>query len=498
VYLMSARYWAGAWARKITALILPAAFILFLAGPAACPARADIGIVLNESLDTSVARITGSGHSAVYLSHVCAESPVKLRPCRPGEMGSVISNYTTLGEDQPFEWNVVPLSIYLYGVEDPADRPLFVSFEIKHLLEERYREKYLAALCAGEFCRKSGKAEWREMVGASLERSLYIFAVDTTPEQDLRFIAEMNAASNVNHFNGVTRNCANFAERLVNTYFPHSVGADYINDFGMTSPKAIARSLTRYVGRHPELELRVIHVAQVPGTFKRSTEARAGTEQLFHSKKFLVPMLVFADYGIPVAAGSYFLTGRFNPERQFEEHPAVLERDSAAVVSGRQPLNAETFVPVTRASAAGTRPQWKEYRREFQAMLAEYTREEDLPRRPNAARFFKRLNSTGVPFLGPGGAVWMRVSQGGHTSTLGLSESNILARESNPRLAYRLLLARMETVLKSPKHSRETMTELEEDWGRLRSASVQSMLAAHPLPAPPSASSAQTRSGETD
>ena len=72
----------------------------------ALPAYGDVGVLLNESLDTSVARITGSGYSAVYFSRICAESPVKLRLCRSNEPGSVISNYTTLGEDQPFEQRV--------------------------------------------------------------------------------------------------------------------------------------------------------------------------------------------------------------------------------------------------------------------------------------------------------------------------------------------------------------------------------------------------------
>jgi hypothetical protein len=125
-------------------------------------AYGNVGVILNESLDTSVARITGSCHTAVYFSGICPESPVKVRLCRPGEEGSVISNYTTLGEDQPYEWNVVPLSVYLYGVEDPANRPLFGSEKVKHALEERYREKYLSAYCTSQFCRTSGKAEWRE------------------------------------------------------------------------------------------------------------------------------------------------------------------------------------------------------------------------------------------------------------------------------------------------------------------------------------------------
>ena len=174
-------------------------------------AYADAGVILNESLDTSVARITGSGHSAIYLSRICpADSPVKLRLCRPGEQGSVISNYTTLGEDQPYEWNIVPLSVFLYGVEDPDNRPMIGSQKIKHLLEERYREKFLAGYCDSESCRTSGKAEWREMVGATISRSLYIFVVKTTVEQDEALIAEFNSAPNVNHFNGVTRQLRGF------------------------------------------------------------------------------------------------------------------------------------------------------------------------------------------------------------------------------------------------------------------------------------------------
>src|SRR6202453_5069269 len=159
----------------------------------ASSAFADAGIILNESLDTSVARITGSGHSDVYLSNICPDdSPVKMRLCEPGEQGSVISNYTTLGEDHPYEWNIVPLSVFLYGVEDPANRPMIGSQKIKHLLEERYREKFLAGYCDGESCRTSGKAEWREMVGATISRSLYIFVVKTTVEQDLALIADLN------------------------------------------------------------------------------------------------------------------------------------------------------------------------------------------------------------------------------------------------------------------------------------------------------------------
>jgi len=293
----------AAYRRIASRISLVCAVALAFACLCAPGASADAGVVLNESLDTSVARITASGHSAIYLSNVCPDnSPVKLRLCNPGEQGSVISNYTTLGEDQPFEWNIVPLSIYLYGVEDPRNRPLVSSKEIKGVLEERYREKYLSTLCTEKRCLTSNSAEWREMVGATLERSIYMVVVKTTEEHDRAFITEFNSLPNVNHFNGATRNCADFTRRVLNTCYPKAMKPDCFNDFLMTSPKAAARSFTHYAAEHPELDLRVLHFSQAPGTIKRSSECRSGTEQLYHSKKLAIPLAVLAWQSVPAVA----------------------------------------------------------------------------------------------------------------------------------------------------------------------------------------------------
>src|SRR5580700_8208941 len=115
-------------------------------------AYGDVGVILNETLDESVARVTGSGHTAVYFSRICPESPVKLRLCRPGENGSVMSNYINLGEGEQFEWNIAPFNLYVYGVDDPVDRPMFGTEKIKAVLEERYREQSLAAYCTVKDC----------------------------------------------------------------------------------------------------------------------------------------------------------------------------------------------------------------------------------------------------------------------------------------------------------------------------------------------------------
>ncbi len=451
------------------------AFAAVVVCTAASAAFADAGVILNESLDTSVARITGSGHSDIYLSRICPDnSPVKMRLCRPGEQGSVLSNYTTLGEDQPYEWNIVPLSVYLYGVEDSQNRPLISSKEIKVVLEERYREKYLSTLCTGARCRYSNGAEWREMVGATLERSMYMFVVNTSVEQDRAFVTEFNSQPNVNHFHGLTRNCADFTRRVMNFYFPNSVKPDYINDFLITTPKAVAHSLTKYAEENPELNFRVLHFAQVPGTIKRSSECRSGTEQLYHSKKLVIPLAVFAWQGIPAVAASYAITGRFNPEHQFEARPSV-EAIGADVNLNVRPVTEYTVSvqqlaveeKLKRQEIIGTEDEWNQYRENFDVAVDAAIHDEIIPNRNYLKRAFKILGEGTSISVDARGALWAALPDAELPGRVGLSASNILALDSDMQFAYQILLARLQTELNSPKHSRETAVEFRQDWERL-------------------------------
>ena len=433
-------------------LALPfAVFLLLLSAPRA---SADVGVILNESLDEDFDRISSTGHSAIYFSRICPESPVQLRLCRPGEAGSVMSNYVNIGEDQAYEWNIVPLNIYLYGVEDLRDRPLFASYKIKHLLEERYRQKYLSGYCAGEPCVSSKKSEWREMVAATMIRGVYIFALDTSEEQDRQIIAEFNNSVNRNHFNGVTRNCADFTKRIINTYFPHAAKADYLNDFGMTSPKAVSRTFTHYAVRHPESHFRVMHFAQVPGTTKRSRTVRSGTEQLFHSGKLLVPLALISYYTVPVVTVSYFTTARFNAQKEFERRPASQMPASDAA-------SPEQIV--------GSDADWKRFRKSLDSLLSERFGKD----RKDLNHLFKRFDEEGAPFLDERGAAWMNITLDGRSARIGLSASNILARESDPALSYEFLLSRANRILSAPTRGRETLLEFNQDWTSFQRASAR-------------------------
>ncbi len=451
-----------------------ALFLLFLA---CSRAYGDVGVVLNESLDTSVEWFTDSGHTAVYFSRICAESPVRLRPCRPGEEGSVMSTYENLGEDQRYGWNIVPLGVYVYGVRDARNRPVFGTEKIKSLLEDSYRNQSLADYCSGQNCRASKKAEWRYMVGAGMTRSMYIFVVRTTPQQDIELIEKFNSLPNQNHFNGMTHNCADFVKGVVDTYFPHAAHRDVINDFGMTSPKAVARTFTHYALSHPELKFYVLHFSQLPGTIRRSTETRNGIEMLYRSKILLVPMVIYADYELPMVAAAHVLTARFNPEHEFEHHPAVeVEPTSLASNGANSVANAgdfQTLHPVEmqdREEILGTNQEWEDYRQEFEDILQQALREEVIPNRRALRHYFEYLDRSGKAYADGRGALWLELTVGGKSERVGVSMDSILALGSDSQLAFALQLARVDQVLRSPRHRRESMMEFKEDWAMLESA----------------------------
>ncbi len=78
---------------------------------------------------------------------------------------------------------------------------------------------------------------------------------------------------------------------------------------------------------------------------------------------------------------------------------------------------------------------------------------------------------SGNCFRDSDGAAWMQLSENGESIRVGVSASNVLARESNPQSSrYQLLLARTSVFLKSPKHRRETMLEFHQDWANLQRA----------------------------
>jgi len=140
---------------------------------------------------------TATGHAAVYLSNVCADTPLVLRRCNPGETGVVISRYDGVAG---YDWLAIPLIPYLYAVERPEDVPLFADAKMTAFLRDRYRRTYLEDIIPDSKDGGAPGGNWYELIGSSYDRTIYGFEIETTPEQDGALIQKLNSSANESHF----------------------------------------------------------------------------------------------------------------------------------------------------------------------------------------------------------------------------------------------------------------------------------------------------------
>ena len=105
-------------------------------------ANAAVTVLLEEPYSYDGA-FAGTGHTAVYLTRVCAASPTILRRCNPGEAGVVISRYNRIAG---YDWIAIPLLPYLYAVAKPEDIPLYADAKLVAFLRDQYRQEYLTAV----------------------------------------------------------------------------------------------------------------------------------------------------------------------------------------------------------------------------------------------------------------------------------------------------------------------------------------------------------------
>src|ERR1700733_5975371 len=218
-------------------------FVLILAaGFYAVPGHAQSALLMEEPYGFFGA-VNPTGHNAIYFERICAETPVKLRRCEPGELGAVISRYQGI---DGYDWVAIPLIPYLYSVQNAADVPAHVDHDLVVELRGRYHEQHLASLGADLTPGNLVHGGWTQLLGAAYERRIYAFRFDTTEAQDDALIEKLNAGPNKSSFNLLFNNCADFARVVLNSYYPRKFSRSIFPDAGMTTPKQIAYKLVRY------------------------------------------------------------------------------------------------------------------------------------------------------------------------------------------------------------------------------------------------------------
>jgi hypothetical protein len=226
----------------------------------------------------------------------------------------------------------------IYAVERKEDIPALADAAMRDGLRDAYRRRYLMSI-APDAVTKDGVAEkpkgdWYQLVGSSYDRKIYGFQIETTREEDERFIARYNDHKNISHFNLFFHNCADFSRVALNSYFPHAIHRNYLADFGLTTPKQVAKSLEAYAKKNPETPFTVFVIPQVPGSIARSHRMDGIAESLVKSKKYVVPLAVFYPEFTGVVGVAYLVQGRFSAPKNAEE--LMLPEESARVAVERR------------------------------------------------------------------------------------------------------------------------------------------------------------------
>jgi hypothetical protein len=416
--------------------------LLVLVPASVCLAGASSATLLLEEPYGKMGFFTATGHAAVYLSGVCAETPLVLRPCAPGELGAVISRYDGVGG---YDWVAIPLIPYLYAVERPDDIPLFVDQKMVAFLRDQYRRKHLESVAPDRDNGEAPGGNWYELVGSSYDRAAYAFEIETTPAQDDAFIEQYNSAPNRSRFHLSYRNCADFAKDVINFYFPKSLHRSVIADIGITTPKQMAKMLIKFSARHPQLTFSRYVIPQVPGSMARSSQAHGVVESFLKSKKYIVPSAVASPIFAGCVAAVYVGTGagHFDPARQ------------ALVFNAQRALEAPLGAEDRRA-----------YEIELKHLVAVPVSENN---RARIERWGHLFHNTAPGFDAEGRPI-LRIHVGEQLVSVGVSGGNILTNDAPGPFVQQLLEARLHEELRRGNPPKVSESDVTRDWALLQKA----------------------------
>jgi hypothetical protein len=423
--------------RSLVSLCRLSIVLLACLGAAPC-AYAGATLLLEEPYSYDGA-FAGTGHAAVYLNHVCSATPVMLRACAPGESGVVLSRYKDVAG---YDWVAIPLVPYLYAVEERGDIPLFANAKLVAFLRDQYRRTYLESLAPDRASGGPPDGDWYELIGASYDRTIYGFEIETSPQQDALLISKFNSQPNRKRYSFLKDNCADFAREVMNFYYPHALHRSVIGDLGVTTPKQIAKMLAKYGARHPELQTSDFVIPQVPGALRRSKPVHGVLESAVAAKKYMLPLFVLHPYISGSLLAAYFGRGRFDPAR----HARVLDSSS------------QLDTPMTSAD-----------RRSYQSRMDELTRAGSMvDSLRSQERSWEALQAGAEPELDPSGKPVMQVRVGREVKQVGISRANVLNAPESSELVARLLEARLHQELRRTTARKTAHSDVENDLALLR------------------------------
>src|SRR5260370_1152023 len=180
----------------------------------------------------------------------------------------------------------------------------------------------------------------------------------------------------------------------------------------MTTPKQMAKMLTRFSERHPELQFSRLIISQVPGSMPRSSPVHGVVESFLKSKKYIVPSVVVSPIFAGCVAAAYVTTGAGHFE------PA---RNAMVFVVGSEP----------------ERPLGREDRRAYQLQLKHFLAGA-YPKKPgtNADKGWEKVQSKAQTGVDEQGRPVLQLQMGGSRVQIGVPASKGLNGNAPPQVVH--------------------------------------------------------------
>ena len=493
-----------------------ALLVVSLVLAAASPSRSEVGAIVLEPVG-ALGFFTRVGHAGTYFSNICPDgSPVKMRLCRAGEHGGVVSKYSPLSEYEDYDWAIVPFDEFMHGFGAPELAPLFGAHGLQRVIERHNFGPLFSSALQLSATGELPEGQWKAALATRFDRSIYIYSIETSAADDAALVAAFNAAPNKSRFNFFYRNCSDQARRIFDLILPNvEVIGDRTDGVTMETPKGLAKALVARALEDPAIHLRVRRYPQIPGTFSRSRDVLFPMENTYKSIGF-APWWWFDGFRW-VALGAMLYHEVISPfdmlrssrdfisaeirELTLEQHRLRRRQDdirqalavtqsrgsgwlSLSVSNGRVVQRLDEIKRAKRAETRrieGSKARWRELDRGFHAMIPSLSRQPFVPAALKRHLAGSEPGTLSKPLLQyfeanggfyideATGGPWMRLPLvDGEMAATGLSASQILA--GDPRLAVMVLAAVIDYNLHQTEARREYIDYVEGLFGLFRQA----------------------------
>jgi hypothetical protein len=495
-------------------------FLVFLVATllASAGARADMSLIVLERTGWG-GIIFGSGHSAMHLSHVCADgSPVKLRMCGAGEAGVVIQRYDNISAEK-YDWFATPANYFFYGVADTDKIPFFGNPKVSEtLLGKAVKDLNMASVMNIKAGAELPEGAWKNSLNQAFRRTSFIFTLEDTIEDERKIVEKFNSSPNKEKFNVFWSNCSDHTRNLMKIAFPETSRG--IGSLGMTSPKGLAQEAVRLARKNnPEGLLVIDKIEQLPGTYNRSSDNLYPLENAFRNKYYAVPTAIFVPELFVGSVLFHTIINPFSIPREYKNYAtpelARLSLRQAALRDEQDKLMAQINSLRSRGGgrelmevnvragkvyeelqslkkmkdqewsrAFGSDATWKEFKTRYQALAGRISSQLIVPaevrqifdRHLNLGdlsdELFKLFHERGTYGFDSDGAVVMRLTlTDDRIRQSGMTRANIT--EGDDLVSLLILMANADYYLSAGWKHRDSLEKFQAEFGLLREAACR-------------------------